>query len=206
MHPVEFTKEVQRRLGVTADGVPGAVTMKALDAKLPASVAPDAYTGAIKFASPLQSAMTAFYGPAGGGACTAGSVTLPFPFVIAWDTSKTVSRFSCHEKLEAAFTSLWAEAARHYGEAEFRRLRLDRFGGCFNYRKMRGSNSLSIHSWGAAYDVDPERNGFTTTGPTATLSGAAYVPFWNIVEAHGAYSLGRKSNKDWMHFQFARWS
>lgn len=98
------------------------------------------------------------------------------------------------------------EAARHYGETEFRRLRLDRFGGCFNYRKMRGSNTLSIHSWGAAYDVDPERNGFTTPGPTATLSGAEYVPFWNIVEAHGAHVLGRRSNKDWMHFQFARWA
>ena len=171
----------------------------------PVSEAP-ASGAAVRFASPRQNAMVPFYGPAGGGAATAGSCVLPFPFVIAWDTSKRVSRFACHEKLEAAFTSLWAEAARHYGEKRFRALGLDQFGGCFNHRRMRGSDAWSIHSWGAAYDVDPVRNGFWTSGPEATLSHIDYVPFWTIVAAHGAHSLGRKSNRDWMHFQFARWA
>lgn len=210
MNANDFVKMIQARLDLPADGIVGPRTLAAVDAKIPWRHTPvtDAQAAAPvgKFASPLQSQMTGVYGPAGSGACTAGICVLPFPFVIAWDTSKMVTRFSCHEKLEAAFTSLWAEAARHYGEPEFRRLRLDRFGGCFNYRPMRGSSSLSIHSWGAAYDVDPERNGFTTTGPTATLSRPEYVPFWNIVEAHGAHVLGRRSNKDWMHFQFARWA
>lgn len=40
MAPLDFTKLVQARIGVVADGDPGAKTMAALDAKLPAVVIP----------------------------------------------------------------------------------------------------------------------------------------------------------------------
>lgn len=148
-------------------------------------------------------AMTAFYGEAGGAACTSGRVLLPFAFVIAWDTSKKISRFSCHEKLVDEFTAIWAEAAKHYGEKEFRRLRLDQYGGCFEYRPMRGGDRLSTHAWGVAYDVDPAKNQLKWGRDRATLAKADYEPFWKIVEAKGAVSLGREQNRDWMHFQFA---
>lgn len=153
---------------------------------------------------PRQSALTGFFGPAGEPACTAGSVKLPFPFVIAWDTSQRITRFSCHQKVAADFTGIFAEAAAHYGEKQFRALRLDRFGGCYNYRKMRGGSRLSMHAWGIAVDLDPERNGLKVSAPKAAFSAEAYVPFWKIVEAHGAVSLGRVRDFDWMHFQFAR--
>ena len=35
MSPLAFTQEVQTRLGVTADGVPGPQTLAALDKQLP---------------------------------------------------------------------------------------------------------------------------------------------------------------------------
>jgi hypothetical protein len=153
---------------------------------------------------PRQADMPAFYGPAGGAACTAGKAKLPFPFVIAWDVKQTVSTFSCHARIEAPITSIFAEAAKHYGEDEFRRLRLDRFGGCYNFRPMRGGTALSMHAWGAAVDLDPERNQLTWGADRAAFAAPEYEAFWQIVEAHGAVSLGRARNKDWMHFQFAR--
>lgn len=39
------------------------------------------------------------------------------------------------------------------------------FGGVVQYRLMRGGNSLSIHSYGAAIDLDPARNGLYDKTP-----------------------------------------
>jgi hypothetical protein len=151
-----------------------------------------------------QAELTRFFGPPGSAACTTGKVDLPFPFLLAWDNSQKLLKFSCHQLVEKPLEAIFAEAARHYGEREFRRLGLDQFGGCYNYRAKRGASSLSTHAWGIAVDLDPLHNGLRTRAPKARLSGAAYVPFWNIVEAQGAVSLGRARNMDWMHFQFAR--
>lgn len=32
------------------------------------------------------------------------------------------------------------------------------YGGCYNYRPVRGSSNLSNHAFGAAIDLDPERH------------------------------------------------
>ena len=153
---------------------------------------------------PRQRAMVNFYGPPGSVAATGGWCELPFPFVIAWNTSQRVSGFSCHERLAAAFTSIFAEAAAHYGEARYRRLRLDQFGGCFNNRNMRGGSRKSTHAFGAAVDLDPENNRLRWGADRATFAQPEYEPFWRIVEAHGMVSLGRVADRDWMHFQAAK--
>lgn len=153
---------------------------------------------------PTYANMTSFYGEAGGPDCTAGRCRLPFPFVIAWDTTQRINLFSCHAKLATPLTSIFAQAAQHYGEKEFRRLRLDRFGGCFNYRPMRGGTRLSVHSWGAAVDLDPERNQLKWGRDRASFAKPEYEAFWKIVESHGAVSLGRTQNRDYMHYEFVR--
>lgn len=155
---------------------------------------------------PQQSAATmrAFYGQEGGPEATAGIVTLPFPFLLAWDLGTRINTFRCHSRLSDPLTRIFAEAAAHYGAAEFQRLRLHYFGGCFNHRTMRGGTSLSTHSWGAAVDLDPERNQLRWGRDRAHMARPEYDAFWNIVESEGAVSLGRAANRDWMHFQFAR--
>lgn len=147
-------------------------------------------------------AMNRLFGKPGSAQATAGRCELPFPFVIAWDVDQRIRRFSCNSVAAPVFTSIFAEAAKHYGEAAFRRLRLDRFGGCFADRKMRGSTTtVSTHAWGVAVDLDPERNQLSWSKSKASFARDEYLPFWNIVEAHGATSLGRARDYDWMHFQ-----
>ena len=204
-------KTWQAALGIAADGDFGPATLaasmalvpgRAEPAQPPQTAAPVAHEAGLSD-WPRQDGVAAFYGPAGAPACTAGSVVLPFPFVIAWDETQRITRFSCHVRVAPPLISIFDKAAAHYGEAEFRRLRLDQFGGCYNYRNKRGGNTLSMHAWGIAVDLDPINNPLAMGSDKAPFAKPAYEPFWNIVEALGASSLGRRRNYDFMHFQFA---
>jgi hypothetical protein len=89
----------------------------------------------------------------------------------------------------------------HYGLAEIKRLGIDLFGGCFAFRKMRGGNDYSRHSWAIAIDLDPARNSLKATSKTAQFAKPAYKPMIDIFYKHGFVSLGREKNYDWMHFE-----
>lgn len=151
---------------------------------------------------PRQRDMRSFYGRPGGPQCTRGKVHLEVPMVIAWDTGKQIRRFSCHEKLVVPMTAIIKETVAHYGEDEWRRLRLDRYGGCYNFRKMRGGRSLSTHAFGAAIDLDPDHNRLRWGRDKAAFARSEYDAFWRIVKAHGGYSLGLSQNRDYMHIQW----
>jgi len=110
----------------------------------------------------------------------------------------------CHFKVAKPMTKIFTNTLDYYGEARIRELGLDLFGGCLNVRKMRGGTRYSMHSWGIAVDIDPANNRLRWTKARARLARKEYEPFWRIVEAQGAISLGRTRNMDYMHFQFAR--
>lgn len=156
------------------------------------------------FNSPTEKEVPKVFGPAGGTAATAGRCKLPFAFPLAWDDSQQVKSFACHKLVAADLTAIFAEAAQAYGEAKFRALRLDRFGGCFNHRLKRGGSTYSMHSWGIAVDLDPINNQLRWGRDRASFARPEYEPFWKIVEAHGAKSLGRAHNFDWMHLEFTK--
>jgi hypothetical protein len=153
---------------------------------------------------PRQGDVEKVFGAAGSPRATAGRCKLPVPFVIAWNPSQVITGFACHELVAEPITSLFGEAVRHYGEREFRRLRLDRFGGCYNNRAMRGGSRKSMHAYGIAVDLDPENNRLRWGSDRAAFAGAEYDAWWEIVRRHGGVSLGQARNFDWMHFQFAR--
>jgi hypothetical protein len=144
--------------------------------------------------------MVNFYGPVGENMT---SLELPYVMKLAWDKNATVKKITCHQKCAKAFYSVFEKTLKEYGEAEIKKLRLDLFGGCLNVRRMRGGSAWSIHSWGAACDVDPDNNQLKWGKDRATLAKPVYEPFWKIVEAEGAVSLGRSRGYDYMHFQFA---
>ena len=84
------------------------------------------------------------------------------------------------------------------------KLRLDRWGGCLNVRKMRGGSSWSMHAWGIAIDFDPDRNQLKWGRDRAVFARPDYDAWWRCWEDEGWTSLGRTKNYDWMHVQAAR--
>lgn len=150
---------------------------------------------------PKESGVAAFFGPVGSGQTL---LDLPFPMRLAWAPEQVINRFSCHAKVRDPLRRIFTATLDTYTYERLRQLRLDLFGGCLNVRKKRGGSSYSMHSWGIAVDLDPDRNQLTWGRDRASLDDPAYDAFWGIVEAEGAVSLGRARDYDWMHFQFAR--
>lgn len=69
--------------------------------------------------------------------------------------------------------------------------------GCFNIRKKRGGNSISLHSWGIAIDINAAWNRF---GQAPTMSKALVKCF---VDAGFDWG-GRWVKPDGQHFQLSR--
>ncbi len=152
-----------------------------------------------------QSELEAFYGQAKpSGNPNLISVTLPYPMIIAWDTSKTVTKITVHKKVKDSLLRVLTKVHQHYGISEIRRLRLDYFGGCFNYRAIRGGTTLSTHSWAIALDFDPINNQLSWGRDKATFARPEYNKWWEFWEEEGWVSLGRERNYDWMHVQAAK--
>lgn len=141
--------------------------------------------------------MLAFYGNVGEKQTR---LALPYPMRLAWDTTKTVSKISCHEKVHDSLGRILSAILAHYGSAEeVGKARMDIFGGCLNVRKMRGSDSWSIHSWGTAIDLDPEHNTMSMHRKQAAMPGEVIA----IFESEGWMSMGHTRDFDYMHFQAA---
>ena len=126
------------------------------------------------------------------------TIVLPYPFLY---DGKPVSKMRCHKLVADKFLAVFNDILAHYGLAEIQRLGIDKYGGCFNYRKMRGGTQLSRHSWGVAIDLDPQRNLLKETSATARFARPEYKPMIDIFYKHGFVSLGREKNYDWMHFE-----
>jgi lysozyme family protein len=150
---------------------------------------------------PLQKDCMTFYGNVGTNQT---KIKLPYTMKLAWDLNTSVTSMTCHEKVAPALTRIWNNVLSEYGIEKIEKLNLNLFGGSLNVRKMRGGSSWSMHSWGIAVDMDPIRNTLEMGKDKAEFAHAEYEPYWKIVEAEGAISLGRARNYDFMHFQFAR--
>jgi hypothetical protein len=128
--------------------------------------------------------------------------TIDLPYVMYYD-KQPVKKMRCHKKVSQAFLNVFNDLLKTYGEKKINELEINDFGGCFNYRLMRGSNTkLSAHSWGTAIDLDPNRNTLKETSTTARFAKPEYKAMIDIFEKHGFASLGRLKNYDWMHFQY----
>ncbi|GMG82196.1 M15 family metallopeptidase [Paralimibaculum aggregatum] len=158
---------------------------------------------------PLQTeaAMTAVYGPPGqpeGRTPPLVPVECPWELRLAWDLRQTTRRIHAHAGVAESLARVLARVRQDYLAPELRRLRLDRYGGCYNPRRMRGGSRWSTHAWGIALDFDPERNRLRWGRDRAALAGPAYDAWWAAWEAEGWVGLGRARNFDWMHVQAAR--
>lgn len=150
---------------------------------------------------PRQANVPSYYGNVGTRQV---KCNVPFKMVLAWDPKTTLTSYSCHELVKEPMERIWNRTLEHYGYTKIVQLRLHYFGGCLNVRRMRGGSSWSMHSWGIAVDIDPERNTLTMNAKQATLSKPVYDKFWQFVYDEGAISLGKERDYDWQHFQFAK--
>jgi hypothetical protein len=186
------TRKFQISNGLKPDGIVGPKTLKAANNKIIIT----------EKGWPKQNydSMVEFYGLVGENQT---SLELPYQLRLAWDPNITLSRITCHEKVAASLYKIFESTLSTYG-VDIETLGLNLFGGCLNVRKMRGGSSWSIHSWGAAVDLDPDNNQLRWNDERASFAKEEYEPFWDIVEQEGWTSLGRRRNYDWMHFQAAQ--
>ena len=150
---------------------------------------------------PTQSGVMSYFGTPGTSQV---QCKVPYDMVIAWAPTKKIRQFSCHRLVKDSLEYIWNKTLDKYGYEKIVDLRLHYFGGCLNVRKMRGGSAWSMHSWGIAVDLDPERNQLKWGKDKASFAKPEYDEFWKIVYETGAISLGIEKNFDWMHLQFAR--
>jgi len=129
------------------------------------------------------------------------TIDLPYPMRLAWDKKVKVKKMRCHKLVAQDFLNVFNELLDTYGYEKIVELGIDLFGGCFNFRAMRGGSDWSTHSWGIAIDLDPERNKLKETDRTARFARPEYKEMIDIFYKHGFISLGVEKNYDWMHFQ-----
>lgn len=129
------------------------------------------------------------------------TIQLPYPMRLAWDKNTKVKTMRCHRLIANDFLSVFKELLEVYGYEKIVELGIDLFGGCFNFRSMRGGSDYSRHSWGVAIDLDPERNQLKETSKTARFARPEYNKMIEIFNKHGFVSLGKEKNYDWMHFE-----
>ena len=149
---------------------------------------------------PTQRSMRAFYGAVG-----ANLVTLVPPFVMHYD-GHPIHSFSvnsrCRDSLLHVLNDIWQRAGKAQDTVD--EWGASVFGGCFNNRSMLGSSTPSCHAYGAAIDLDPERNPYTHNVHTH----GHFTPDHPVVQAFKAQSWvwggDWTSIKDFMHFQAAR--
>ncbi len=129
------------------------------------------------------------------------TIKLPFPMRLAWDKNTVINKMRCHRFVANQFSAIFNEILVVYGLEKIQELGIDLYGGCFNFRAMRGGSDYSRHSWGVAIDLDPERNQLRETSATARFALPQYKKMIDIFYKYGFESLGREKNYDWMHFQ-----
>ena len=129
------------------------------------------------------------------------TINLPYPMRIAWDTDTKVTRMRCHKLVADNFLAVFNDLLDHYGYDKIVELGIDLYGGCFNYRKMRGGTDWSTHSWAVAIDLSPAKNAMHTPKAKAQFNKPEYKPMLDIFKKHGFVWGGDLWGKDCMHWQ-----
>lgn len=190
---------IQKKVGVKADGIVGPNTLAAICRALGISAqTPPNW--------PTQAEVRSGKSMFGAPGCEEDLVSIIPAYPLIYE-GKTLRTIRVHRRIASHVQAALREVLAHYGREEIERLGLNLYGGSYAYRTTSGGNkSLSMHAWGIALDFSPADNAYATKAPRATLSHPDCAAWWDIWEAHGATSLGRERDYDWMHLQFAKLS
>jgi len=206
-------KNIFETLGLQAKPRPS------VDEEIASKLVPMGFVGGVK---PLQrllrtSEILTHYGKP-GDPDNLVTITVPFPFKIAWDLKTTTNRISCHKKIAPALLRVFTDLLAVYGPEKIKALGIDLFGGLNNFRPQRGCEQkyknaiaaknfslaytyLSRHAWAIAIDLDPARNQLKQTSKSAQFAKPEYKPMKDIFYKHGFIGYGPERNNDWMHWE-----
>lgn len=124
-------------------------------------------------------------------------VSIVPPFQMYYD-KHPVKSLRVHKKCASAFLAVFNEVFEKCGHDQKKvdATGLSDYAGCFNIRKISGSNNWSNHSWACAADFSPASNGFNMKSTLSTIVVDAF-------KRQGARWGGDyKGRKDPMHFEF----
>ena len=191
----ERIKAIQKKIGVTADGIIGPKTLAALEDALNIKPAANLW--------PTQAEVrsgNSIFGKAGDESKLV-NITPAYPLYFEGKKCKTIR---VHRLIAPVVENALADILEHYGLDRIKELGLDQYSGSYSYRAIPSGAALSMHAWGIALDFAAATNALNTHKPQATLSRPECEKWWEIWESYGAVSLGRQKDYDWMHIQFAR--
>lgn len=129
------------------------------------------------------------------------SIKLPYPMRLAWDKNTKVTTMRCHKAAADRFMLVFNDLLNAYGYEKIVELGIDLFGGCFNFRAMRGGSDYSRHSWGIAIDLHPEANALKTPYKNSLFAKPEYEKMHIIFENRGFVNLGKAKGYDAMHWE-----
>lgn len=180
---------VQHCVGARVDGVLGQETVKKI-------------AGFLGLEWPTQAEVRtgrSIFGKAGDES----NLAIVLPAYPLFFEGRLVKRIRVHKLIAEHVQAAFREVLEAYGLKKIKELGLDQYDGSFNYRKTASGKSISLHSWGIAIDFAAAKNAYSQTHKTASLARPECEKWWQIWESHGAVSLGRERDYDWMHLQFA---
>lgn len=129
-------------------------------------------------------------------------VVPPFRMVLSWQVDKPVRSFPFHKRAAPALRKVLDDVLKLYpARSDLERTGIHLWGGAYNFRLMRGSNSLSMHSWACAIDFNPEVNRFGRV--YREHLGMMPMPIVDLFRAQGFTWGGLWRKPDPMHFQAA---
>lgn len=157
---------------------------------------------------PKQSEVVAFYGnpdsnrdgrpDASWESANLTRIVPPYPMFWSWN-DQPVKSITLHNKCADAFLRALKKIGQAFTPEQIHSFQLNQCGGGYNFRLMRGSSKLSMHSYGCALDLAPELNWLGRTwAPGLGMMPEKVV---KIFAEEGINWGGKWGRPDAMHFE-----
>ena len=134
------------------------------------------------------------------GDCQAGQVTPRLVRVVwlplSWGHTVSITSVNGVDQALAAVSrelDALPEADKKY---------LHPLGGTYNCRSVAGTGQRSMHSWGAAIDINPAYSDYWRWSRSGTYTNRIPVEIVAVFERHGFVWGGRWAHDDTMHFEY----
>lgn len=189
---IEQIQKMQRRIGVVPDGFWGPKSQARCREHLRSLMpAPNPWPFS------TQAGLRDFYGEPGD---ESNLVMIEFPYPMFYG-NKRVTRTRCHKKVAASLGRILLQLGQIYGDNREVMETAEDYGGIYNFRPKRGGTSYSVHSWGAAIDLDADDNTFRDTWP---INADMPLEIMEAFAREGWQSAGAYWGYDAMHFEATR--